>query len=567
VNDVIVFAPMSVAPDVVAYSRRHGADLLSLAVAASEAMRNGGGAPQQALDVQRPVEVRRLVIGSEATADPQAAQPERWGLNEGIGVVARAERLFARHLQGLGIDRVLDVGANSGQFAARLRSLGYAGTILSVEPIRDCHRELVAGTRLDPRWVALPRQAFGRESSVEELRVSRNVFSSSLLPVHRNHVEAEPDTRTVRLERIFVNAAATAIHPDVLKRVDAVKIDVQGYEDRVLEGLGGALSSVRLLMLELSLQQCYEGAPDLFSLDRRLVEEFGFERIALEPSYFDERKGVAQQYDGLYWRPGGSRGGSGGVRPGLVVTSIGGSIRRPGPGGQDVGLEWMMACAQSWKAVAPRAMSVAESAPGLPDLEWARTPSKPPLRDLLRIASEAVDAHVVLTNADISFTENLKNLLPALDEDTFYFAGRVDVELDGSGGIALRGLYEWGFDLFVVPARLLREMVRGDLMPGEFLVGEPWWDYFMPVLAMSLGYPVKKIVPSLPLVLHYAHQPNYSNELWVSNGERFREFVRVLLDRPGNPARAFLEDILEQQDADPVMRLEKVARVVCEGLP
>jgi hypothetical protein len=85
--------------------------------------------------------------------------------------------------------------------------------------------------------------------------------------------------------------------------IEALKIDVQGFEDQVLEGYGPLLSGIRLLMVELSMVECYEGAPDLFSLDRRIVDEYGFRRISLEPTYYDDVTGVVQQYDGIYFRP------------------------------------------------------------------------------------------------------------------------------------------------------------------------------------------------------------------------------------------------------------------------
>ena len=39
-------------------------------------------------------------------------------------------------LDSYSIDLILDVGANTGQYAARMRGIGYAGEIVSFEPMR-----------------------------------------------------------------------------------------------------------------------------------------------------------------------------------------------------------------------------------------------------------------------------------------------------------------------------------------------------------------------------------------------------------------------------------------------
>ncbi len=50
------------------------------------------------------------------------------------------------------INCVLDVGANRGQFAERLRRLGYRGWIVSFEPVPEAYQRLSHRFRNDERW-------------------------------------------------------------------------------------------------------------------------------------------------------------------------------------------------------------------------------------------------------------------------------------------------------------------------------------------------------------------------------------------------------------------------------
>jgi hypothetical protein len=57
----------------------------------------------------------------------------------------------ARLLRAYDIDFVVDVGANAGQYAAGLRAAGYAGRIVSFEPLTAPHRALAGATARDPQ--------------------------------------------------------------------------------------------------------------------------------------------------------------------------------------------------------------------------------------------------------------------------------------------------------------------------------------------------------------------------------------------------------------------------------
>ena len=524
VNDVIVFAPIAARQAMTEYAR-------------------GGGVDQPA---QRALRFNAELLGQN-----------------------RSERVFVEHLRRLGIERVLDIGSNSGQFAQKLRSFGYPGVIYSVEPQAAAYAELLRNASADLRWFPLARQGAGSSSGFIDLNLAENGWSSSVLEVHDKHVRAEPTTRIVGRERVYVAAADSLLDPTLMADIEAVKIDVQGYEDRVLDGYLPQLDNVRLLMLELSLVECYQGAKNLFALDERLTQQHGFSRVSLEPAYYDEVSGVVQQYDGIYHRPERPRKARSisGARVSEIVTSIGGPLRRTADDGTDVGALWLDSCVGTWRRLSREIVSVSEAPPPASDIRWKPTTEKPGIAALLRAAGTASGSHVLLLNADIAFSDGFLALLPALDPNAAYYGHRLDVRLGTSAIHSLQPIapYEVGFDYFLLPARLLSGPQPLSL-PEGFRIGEPWWDYLLPLLVLARGLPLKKLPAQAGLALHLRHPTNYAHDSWLDLGARFLEFVAELQRAGGGYATGILDEITSVP-GDLEQRLRRVAMIVCRGLP
>lgn len=216
---------------------------------------------------------------------------------------ARSEAArLARMLEHHRIDTVLDVGANTGQFARHLRSIGYRERIICFDPLSQAHAALTELARRDSALTVAPRQALGETPGEVEINISANLESSSLLRVSDAHLQAEPRVRTVAVEKVPLrrldDAALAYLTPG--NRV-FLKIDVQGYELPVLRGAEGILSQVCGLQLELSLHPLYQGEP-LFREVIDTVESLGFTLHDLNPCFSDDATGRTYQVDGVFFR-------------------------------------------------------------------------------------------------------------------------------------------------------------------------------------------------------------------------------------------------------------------------
>jgi FkbM family methyltransferase len=198
-------------------------------------------------------------------------------------------------LDRLEVATVFDIGANQGQFATSLRRSGYGGRILSVEPMKAAYRMLKAETRRDPLWSAC-RAAVGKDSGKVPLNIARNSTSSSLLTVSQLHVDAEPASRTRRIELVECRPLDEIAAEHSLPSPYFLKIDVQGNELTVLQSGPETLRRTAAVRVEASLRQLYEGAPDFSSIVSWLNAE-GFVPVKLEPAFEDPRSGDTLQVD------------------------------------------------------------------------------------------------------------------------------------------------------------------------------------------------------------------------------------------------------------------------------
>lgn len=107
------------------------------------------------------------------------------------------ERNFLRQLQSHRVSAVLDVGANSGQYARGLRGAGFAGRIVSFEPLPGPFAVLQRSASTDPLWECR-RCALGDVDGTISINVAGNEgASSSVLPMLKRHQDAFPPANYV----------------------------------------------------------------------------------------------------------------------------------------------------------------------------------------------------------------------------------------------------------------------------------------------------------------------------------------------------------------------------------
>ena len=195
---------------------------------------------------------------------------------------------MARHLRSmfarLGVDCVVDVGANVGQYAKFLRNeVGFEGLIVSVEPIKANVEILRSLAAQDPHW-RVEGVALGASPGRLTINVAKSTdLSSFLQPEHSNPTGFAHLSGAARTEEVEVR-----VFDDLLVSIEQLrlgriflKLDTQGFDLEVLRGVGDT-APILAIQAEMSLIPIYEGMPDYLTALRAFAER-GFVPSAMFP--------------------------------------------------------------------------------------------------------------------------------------------------------------------------------------------------------------------------------------------------------------------------------------------
>ncbi len=214
------------------------------------------------------------------------------------------ESIVRKHLELLKnyeINLIFDIGANTGQFAKRVRKLGYKGRIVSYEPLPDAFAQLVKNASGDQLWETV-NFAVGNENGDFPLHISRNSYSSSILDILPRHVESAPDSTFIDQVIVPVRRIDDIIdHYYHQGEKLLIKIDTQGFEHHVVEGCFHSLDKIKGFQMELSLLPLYQGET-LMQEMIDIMRNYGYRLLLLEPGHQDYTTGEILQVEGVFYR-------------------------------------------------------------------------------------------------------------------------------------------------------------------------------------------------------------------------------------------------------------------------
>jgi FkbM family methyltransferase len=202
-----------------------------------------------------------------------------------------------RHLfDQLGIDVVLDVGANEGGYRTFLRrDVGFTGNIVSFEPVPAVYARLAESAADDPRWRGIAG-ALGDVDGQLEINVCQRTTMSSFLARDEQRLadlgyrHLLNVTDVVRTESVPVRRLDSILDDVLGGRRDArvfLKCDTQGFDMKVMAGARRSLASIMAVQIELSFKPIYADAPAYGSVLEHM-SGLGFDVTGVYPVRRDE---------------------------------------------------------------------------------------------------------------------------------------------------------------------------------------------------------------------------------------------------------------------------------------
>lgn len=218
-------------------------------------------------------------------------------LNEFGFDIKRYHPLYDTTINPLGIKTIIDIGANVGMFSKEMRDKFPNAHIYAFEPLSDCYQELVARMKSDNRFKAW-NVALGDSEGKTGMQKSSFHPSSSLLTMTSLHKKLYPRSKDIETKLIEVKRL-DGIDNLILEKNILIKMDVQGFEDKVIVGGKKTIEKAAVIIVETSFVTLYENQP-LFDDIYRLLTSLGFSYYGDAGRHYSQFSGKLMYEDSIF---------------------------------------------------------------------------------------------------------------------------------------------------------------------------------------------------------------------------------------------------------------------------
>ncbi|MDA9105990.1 FkbM family methyltransferase [Candidatus Pelagibacter sp.] len=176
---------------------------------------------------------------------------------------------------------IFDVGANQGQSIERFLKIFNKPTIHAFEPISFEYESLKIKYNIKKK-IFLNNIALGEKKKLGVLHVSKLTGNSSLIKLVKNtqwlklrskQVNVSEDKYIIKKEDVKIDSIDNYCAKNKIQKIDLLKIDTQGYEDKVLKGCKKMLSKncISAIEVEVVFSDVYDKTNNIGDLEKFLI--------------------------------------------------------------------------------------------------------------------------------------------------------------------------------------------------------------------------------------------------------------------------------------------------------
>ena len=198
------------------------------------------------------------------------------------------------------INLFIDVGANNGQTGMSVRKHNYTEKILSFEPGTLPFSLLSKASKNDSSWEAL-NFAVGEENKEESLNICSETQLNSFLPNKFVESSMFPGHQIVEKQLVNIKTLDSFLGNKINKNDRCyLKIDVQGFEEQVLQGGLTTLLQTYFVDIELCTVELYQNQPSVVKL-LNILEQNGFKLLQIYRVSNDHSTGQTIVCDAIFY--------------------------------------------------------------------------------------------------------------------------------------------------------------------------------------------------------------------------------------------------------------------------
>ena len=184
---------------------------------------------------------------------------------------------------------IFDVGANKGQSIERFKKIFPLSTIHAFEPIKKEY-DSIKNYYEKQKEIFINNYALGENEYEKELNLSKRTGVSSFNNFNLEHEWIKTRSRQYNTdikgfldgkEKVKVETLDNYCKKKSIKKIDILKIDTQGYEEKILFGAKNLIdsNSIKAIELEIIFDDTYDKYLSFSDIEKFLLPNFRFSGI------------------------------------------------------------------------------------------------------------------------------------------------------------------------------------------------------------------------------------------------------------------------------------------------